>query len=80
VDRRLSSSMKNSTYSRCSQTVSTVKKSHAMIPAPGWRSNARHVLAVLRGAGSSPWRRSVERIAVAETRTPRCNSSPWMRW
>ncbi len=30
--------------------------------------------------GSSPWRRSVVRIAVAETRTPRRNSSPWSRW
>jgi hypothetical protein len=27
-----------------------------------------------------PWRRSVVRIAVAETRTPRRNSSPWIRW
>jgi hypothetical protein len=78
--RRVSSSMKNSTYSRCSQTVSTVKKSQAMIPAACWRRNVRHMLVVLRGAGSSLWRRSVERIAVAETRTPRCNSSPWMRW
>jgi hypothetical protein len=25
-------------------------------------------------------RRSVARIAVADTRTPRCNNSPWMRW
>ena len=33
-----------------------------------------------RGAGSSPWRRSVVRIAVAETRTPSCSSSPLMRW
>jgi len=38
------------------------------------------------GAARPSWRR-VEpvaaeraRIAVAETRTPRCNSSPWMRW
>jgi hypothetical protein len=33
----------------------------------------------LRGAGSSPWRARVVRIAVAETRTPRCTSSSWMR-
>jgi hypothetical protein len=33
-----------------------------------------------RGVGSSPWRRSVVRIAVAETRTPRRNSSPWIHW
>jgi hypothetical protein len=31
--RRVSSSMKNSTYNRRSQTVSMVKKSHATIPA-----------------------------------------------
>ena len=35
---------------------------------------------IRRGAGSSPWRCSVGRIAVAEIRTPRCSSSPWMRW
>jgi hypothetical protein len=72
--------MKNSTYSRLSQTVSTVKKSQAMIPAACWRRKACQVVVVRRGAGSSPWRRSVVRIAVAETRTPRRSSSPWMRW
>jgi hypothetical protein len=72
--------MKNSTYSRRSQTVSTVKKSHATIPAACWRRNARHVVVARRGAGSSPWRRSVVRIAVAETWAPSCWSSPLMRW
>jgi hypothetical protein len=72
--------MKNSTYSRRSQTVSTVKKSHATIPAACWRRNAFQVVAARRGAGSRPWRRSVVRITVAETRTPRWSSSPWMRW
>jgi hypothetical protein len=52
--RRVSSSMKNNTYSRLSQTVSTVKKSQARIAAACWRRNACHVLAVRRGAGSSP--------------------------
>jgi hypothetical protein len=52
--RRVSSSMKNSTYSRRNQVVSTVKKSHATIPAACWRRNARQVVAVDRGAGSSP--------------------------
>ena len=66
--RRVPSSMKNNTYSRRSQTVSTVKKSQATIPAACWRRNARQVVVVGRGAGSSPWRRSVVRIAVAETR------------
>jgi len=54
--RRLLSSMKNSTYSRGSQTVSTVKKSQAMIPAACWPRNARQVVATCRGAGSSPCR------------------------
>jgi hypothetical protein len=37
--------MKNSTYNRRSQIVSTVKKSHAMIPSACWRRNARQVVA-----------------------------------
>jgi hypothetical protein len=72
--------MKNSTYSRRSQTVSTVKKSQATIPAACWRRKARHDVAVRRGAGSIRWRCSVVRIAVAETRVPSRSSSPWMRW
>ena len=56
--RRVSSSMKNSTYSRRSQTVSTVKKSQATIPAACWRRNACQEVPVRRGAGSSPCRRS----------------------
>jgi hypothetical protein len=51
--RRVSSSMKNKTYSRRSQIVSTVKKSHATIPAACWRRNACQVVVVGRGAGSS---------------------------
>jgi hypothetical protein len=78
--RRVSRSMKNSTYSRRSQTVSTVKKSQATIPAASWRRNALQDLAARRGAGFSPWRRSVVRITVAERRTPSWSSSPWMRW
>jgi hypothetical protein len=73
--------MNASTYSRFSQTVSTVKKSQARIPAACWRRNARHVLLpARRGAGSRPWRRSVTLIAVAETDTPSRNSSPLIRW
>jgi hypothetical protein len=72
--------MKNSTYSRRSQMVSTVKKSQARIPAACWRRNARQIVVAGRGAGSSPWRRSVVRIAVAETCAPSCCSSPLMRW
>jgi hypothetical protein len=63
-----------------SQMVSTVKKSQATIPAACWRRNACQVVEARRGAGSSPWRRSVVRIAVAETCMPSCWSSPWMRW
>ena len=37
-----------------SQTVSTVKKSHAMIPAACWRRNDRQVVEVRRGARSRP--------------------------
>jgi hypothetical protein len=47
--------MKNSTYSRCSQTVSTVKKSHATIPAACWRRNVYQVVAAARRrAGVQP--------------------------
>jgi hypothetical protein len=52
--RRVSSSMKNSTYNRRSQTVSTVKKSQVTIPAACCRRNACQVVAARRGAGSSP--------------------------
>jgi len=78
--RRVPSSMKNSTYRRRSHTVSTVKKSQATIPAACWRRNARQVVVVRRGAGSSPCRRNIVRIVVAETETPRWSSSPLIRW
>jgi hypothetical protein len=52
--RRVSSSMKNNSYSRRSEMVSTVKKSQATIPAAWRRRNARHVVVVRRGTGSSP--------------------------
>jgi hypothetical protein len=53
MDPAVSSSMKNKTYSRRSQIVSTVKKSYATIPAACWRRNACQVVVVGRGAGSS---------------------------
>jgi hypothetical protein len=59
--------MKNNTYRRRSKTVPTVKKSHATIPAAWRRRNPRQVVLAHLGAGSSPWRRMVVRIAVAET-------------
>jgi hypothetical protein len=46
--RRVASSMKNSTYSRRSQMVSTVKNSQARMPAACWCRNARHVVVVGR--------------------------------
>ena len=72
--------MKNSTYTRRRKTVSTVKKSHATIPAACWRRNDRQFAAPRRGAGSRPWAHRILRIELAETPTPRRNSSPWMRW
>src|SRR6266545_4560131 len=75
-----SCSIKNNTYSRRSHTVSAVKKSQARTPVACWRRNARQVIAVRRGAGSNPCRRSVVRIAVAETCMPSRRSSPLMRW
>jgi hypothetical protein len=71
--------MKNSTYSRRNDTVSTVKKSHATIPAAWWRRNARQVVAVRRGTGFRPWRRSVVQTAVADTCTSSRRSSPLIR-
>ena len=56
--------------------MSAVKKSQATIPAACWHRNAFQVVVARRGAGSSLWRRSVVRIAVAETCTPSRCSSP----
>jgi transposase-like protein len=65
---------------RRSTASPSTRRSQATIPAACWRRNALQVTSARRGAGLSPWRRSVARIAVAETRTPRCCSSPLMRW
>jgi hypothetical protein len=59
--------MKNSTYTRRRKTVSTVKKSHAMIPAAWWRRNDRQFAAPRRGAGPRPWARRILRIELADT-------------
>jgi hypothetical protein len=72
--------MKNNTDNRRSQIVSTVKTSHAMIPAACWRRNARQVIAARRGAGSNRSRRMMVRIVVADTWTPSRWSSPLIRW
>jgi len=72
--------MTNSTYTRRSKIVSTVKKSQAKIPAACWRRNDRQLVEARRGAGSMPWARRILRIELADTRQPRRNSSPWIRW
>jgi hypothetical protein len=74
--------MKNSTYSRCRNTVSTVRKSQARMPA-AWRlRNDRHVvnLTARHGAGWRPLARSTLAMELAETRQPSRSSSPRMRW
>jgi len=62
-----------------SRTVSTVKKSVAMMPAACARRNARQVTDARRGAGRSPLPSSAVRIVVADTRMPSLLSSPWIR-
>jgi hypothetical protein len=82
VVQRLCSWMKNRTYSRCRNTVSTVRKSQARMPAAWRRRNDRHVVAVAarRGAGWRPLARSTLAMVLAETRQPSRSSSPRMRW
>jgi hypothetical protein len=72
--------MKNSAYTRRRKIVSTVKKSHAMIPAACWHRNDRQFAALRRGDGSRPWAHRILRIELVDTRYPRRDSSPWMRW
>jgi hypothetical protein len=57
-----------------------VKKSQATIPVACCRRNARQLVVVGRGAGSSLWRRSVAQMLVAETWMPSRRSSPLIRW
>jgi hypothetical protein len=71
--------MKNNTYRRRSDTVSTVKKSHAIRLCACARKNSRQDELARRGAGGT-WRRfRTERTDVAETRSPSLRSSPTMR-
>jgi hypothetical protein len=72
--------MTNSTYSRCRKTVSTVKKSHARMPA-AWRCrNDLQVVGARRGAGWMQWPRSTLLMELADTRQPRRSNSPRIRW
>jgi hypothetical protein len=60
--------MKNKTYKRRSEMVSTVKKSHAITLCTCARRNVRHDGPDRRGAGGIRPRFSTERTDVAETR------------
>ena len=77
--RRLPSSIKNSTYNRCSQIVSTVKKSTASRVRRLIRMNPRQVIPRRVPTGPTPLSRTQLRTVVAETTTPRPFSSPTMR-
>jgi hypothetical protein len=77
--RRVAGEMKKSTYSRCIQTVSTVKKSQASVVAACWRRNDRQVVCARCGAGGRPSRANTFRTAVAEMLIPRLRSSPTIR-
>jgi hypothetical protein len=54
MERRLPTSIANSTYTRRSNTVSTLKKSTARTPCAWDRRNCRQVTAERFGAGSAP--------------------------
>jgi hypothetical protein len=71
--------MKKSTYSRRSQTVSTVRKSQAMTAEACARRNCGQLSSARRGAGSIPCRRRIAQIVLGATRMPSPTSSPWMR-
>jgi hypothetical protein len=79
--RRWCSWMKNSTYSRCTNSVSTVRKSQARMPAAWRRRNDRQVVdvAARRGAGWRPLARRTLAMVLAEIRQPRPSSSPRLR-
>src|SRR5262249_55575250 len=62
--RRVPIETKNSTYSRRSHTVSTVKKSQAMIVSACWRRNERQLETARLGAGGIPARASTLRTSV----------------
>jgi hypothetical protein len=63
--RRLVTSSTNSTYSRCSSTVSTVKKVHPSTPLAWARRNCRRVSADRVGAGSTPGRWRMAQTVLA---------------
>jgi len=75
----VSISITNRTYTRCSSTVSTCRKSQARMPDDWAFRNCRHVGDARRGAGPSPAAARIRRIVPCPTRYPRASSSPWMR-
>ena len=77
--RRESILMKNRINMRRKNTVSTVTKSQAMMPAAWAFRNAVQLKPARIGAGSMPaWRRTVHTVLGA-TLMPRPRGSPWMR-
>jgi hypothetical protein len=63
--RREATSITNSTYSRCRNTVSTVKKSTASTALAWARRNCRQVRADRLGAGSTPPRCRMAQTVLA---------------
>jgi hypothetical protein len=71
--------MKNRTYRRCRNTVSTWKKSAARIVFAWASRNARQVCPDRRGAGSMPASLRICHTVDGASVYPRPVSSPWMR-
>src|SRR5215204_1534034 len=69
----------NRTYSRCSKTVSTVKKSTASTPLACARRNCRQESADRLGAGLTPARCRMAQTVLAPILYPSRHSSQWMR-
>jgi hypothetical protein len=72
--------MKKSTYSRCSEIVSTVKKSTASMLEACARRKARQDSPERSPTGPSPAWRRIFATVVAETAMPSPFSSPAIRW
>jgi hypothetical protein len=71
--------MKKSTYKRRSQTVSTVRKSQAMIEDASTRGNWDQLSSARRGAGSIWRRRRMAQTVLGAIVMPSPTSAPWMR-
>jgi hypothetical protein len=71
-------SMNTSTYNRLSSTVSTTRKSHAMIACAWAARNCRQVGPARRGAGSMPAVCRISHTVEAAIAYPSRASSPWI--